>query len=82
MKRPGPDKGCHATEEELEEDNYSDSPNNSLYPSYIKLQGTHRVLTNQTNVMCQINLPRPLRPGAFTAPSGPPISLHCREEHE
>ena len=51
MNRPGPDAGCHTTEE-LEVDDYSDSPNNSLYHSYTKVQNTQRVLTSQTKVMC------------------------------
>jgi hypothetical protein len=51
MNRPRPDAGCHATEE-LEVDDCSDSPNNTLYHSYIKIQNTHRVLTSQTKVMC------------------------------
>lgn len=52
MKRPGPDARCHAIEEEMEEDNYSDSTNNSVYHSYINIQGTDRVLKSQTNVTC------------------------------
>jgi hypothetical protein len=52
MNRPGPDAGCHATEKELEVDDCSDSPSNTLYYSYIKIQNTQRVLTGQTNMTC------------------------------
>jgi hypothetical protein len=52
MDRPGPDAGCRATEKELEVDDCLDSPNNTAYHSYIKIQNMHRVLTGQTKVTC------------------------------
>jgi len=39
MNRPGPYVGCNATEQR-EVDDFSNSPNNTLYHSYTKIQNT------------------------------------------